>query len=334
VRSAERYVDLAEEVSGSIERPVAFDYIWGDTLAVMDKVSPDVRIINLETSVTTSDDYWPAKGINYRMHPKNIPCINAAQIDCCVLANNHVLDWGYSGLAETLRTLRAANIKTAGAGADLQAAVSPATVQVPGKGRVVVFSYGAPSSGVPRQWAAGVDKPGVNFLPDLSGQTVRHVHAHIQRAKQPGDVIVVSLHWGGNWGYAIPAEHRRFAHQLVDDAGADIIHGHSSHHPIGIEVYNHKPILYGCGDFLNDYEGIGGYEQYRDDLTFMYFVRVSTLTGRLRELEMVPMQIQRFRLVHPAQQDIQWLKGTMQRECRHLNTDVKLRENNTLALVW
>lgn len=58
-------------------------------------------------------------------------------------------------------------------------------------------------------------------------------------------------HWGGNWGYAVPAAHVRFAHGLIR-AGADIVHGHSSHHVRPFETFDGKLILYGCGDFLDD----------------------------------------------------------------------------------
>jgi poly-gamma-glutamate capsule biosynthesis protein CapA/YwtB (metallophosphatase superfamily) len=81
---------------------------------------------------------------------------------------------------------------------------------------------------------------------------------------KPGDLIVVSVHWGPNWGYDIPHQQRRFAHALIDKANVSIIHG--QHHLKAIEVYRDRLILYGCGDFLNDYEGIKGYEEFRDDL--------------------------------------------------------------------
>jgi Bacterial capsule synthesis protein PGA_cap len=107
IGDARYYVERAESVNGVIPRPVEFDYIWGDALAELDRAGVDLRIINLETSITSSEDYWRDKEIHYRMHPRNIDCITAARIDCCCLANNHVLDWGYDGLAETLRTLDA-----------------------------------------------------------------------------------------------------------------------------------------------------------------------------------------------------------------------------------
>ncbi len=112
IKSAVGYVELAETANGPIPKPVAFSYIWGEALEVLERRAPDVRIINLETAVTTSEA-WEKKGINYRMHPENISCLAAAKIDCAVLANNHVLDWGEPGLIETLETLKKANVKTA-----------------------------------------------------------------------------------------------------------------------------------------------------------------------------------------------------------------------------
>jgi len=116
MRSAGRYVEIAEKANGPIQRPVSFSYIWGDALEELERVASDVRIINLETSVTEGDDYWKGKYLHYRMHPANIHCIKAANIDFCSIANNHILDWGYSGLTETLETLRKANVKIAGMG--------------------------------------------------------------------------------------------------------------------------------------------------------------------------------------------------------------------------
>lgn len=116
MRSAQGYVDLAEAASGPVRRPVTFEYIWGDALGVLASERPDARIVNLETAITSADDAWPGKSIHYRMHPANAACLSAARIDCCVLANNHVLDWGYDGLASTLASLRDADVRTAGAG--------------------------------------------------------------------------------------------------------------------------------------------------------------------------------------------------------------------------
>ena len=80
----------------------------------------------------------------------------------------------------------------------------------------------------------------------------------LRKVKQAGDLLLVSIHRGGNWGYEVPKAHKSFAHRLIDEARVDVVHGHWSHHVRPIEVHRGKLILYGCGDFINDYEGIGG----------------------------------------------------------------------------
>lgn len=135
LNDARKYVELAEGANGSIPTPVSFSYIWGDALEEWKRVAPDIKLINLETSITLSNNYWRGKGINYRMNPENIDCLTVANIDCCSLANNHVLDWGYSGLVETIGTLKKAEIKIAGAGQNRQLAETPAIMEVEGKGR-------------------------------------------------------------------------------------------------------------------------------------------------------------------------------------------------------
>lgn len=331
VASALEYVEIAEAANGPIPRPADFSYIWGDALDVLAKLRSDVRIINLETSVTKSDDCLP-KGINYRMNPENIPCITAAGIDCCVLANNHVLDWRYAGLEETLRTLEGANLKSAGAGRDLAHAQSPATMDVPNKGRVLVYAFGSTTSGIPRGWAATKDTAGVNLLPDLSDSTVAGIAGRIGRAKRPHDVVVASIHWGGNWGYKVPRRQTEFAHALIDTAGVDVVYCHSSHHAKAIEIYKCRPILYGCGDFLNDYEGIKGYEEFRDDLGVMYVVAVTPRTGLLVDLHMVPFQIRNFRLCHASSNDAKWLQRTLDRKSRRFGTRVEMNDDGKLGV--
>lgn len=331
MESAKGYVDLAETVNGPIPRSVNPSYIWGAALDEMNRMRPDARIINLETSITHSEDYVP-KGINYRMSPENADCLQAAAIGCCVLGNNHVLDWGRHGLLDTLATLQHLHIETAGAGRNLSEASAPAVLDIADKGRVLVFSFACVTSGIPSDWAAS-DVPGVNLLPEVSEAAASRVADEIARKRRSGDVIVVSVHWGPNWGYNIPDSQRSFAHALIDRAGVSVIHGHSSHHAKAIEVYRDRLILYGCGDFLNDYEGITGYEEYRDDLALMYFADIEP-AGGLLALELVPLQIRNFQLVRPSPQDVRWMQQTLDRESQMLGASVELRPGGYLALSW
>ncbi|MEI7037159.1 CapA family protein [Fulvimonas yonginensis] len=333
MHDARGYVALAENAAGAVPRKVDPGYVWGDALAQWRARRPQARIVNLETSVTRHDHPWP-KGINYRMHPANIDVLAAAHIDCCVLANNHVLDWGREGLAQTLAVLRAAHVAVAGAGERLAMAQAPAVLPLAGAGRLLVFAAATADAGVPADWAAEATRAGVWRLPDLSAGTAAHIAAEVARHRRAGDRVVFSLHWGGNWGYEVAPAQRAFAHALIDEAGVDLLYGHSSHHPKAIEVHHGHLVLYGCGDFLNDYEGIGGHQAYRGELGLMYFPQLEATRGRLCELTLVPTRVRRFRIERAPPEDRRWLFAVMRRECARMGCDVEEKPDGSWALVW
>jgi poly-gamma-glutamate synthesis protein (capsule biosynthesis protein) len=346
IRDARTYVELAESANGPIPRPVDVTWPWGDALQALKDAAPDVRVVNLETSITRHGEFAPGKMVHYRMNPANIPCLAVARPDVCALANNHVLDFGRRGLVETLDALAGAGLPAAGAGRDVGEARRPAVVTldaaweastggrrgargaewrgspgntgntgnntVHGGRRVLVFSFGMPSSGIPPGWAAAEGRAGIDLVPEPSDAEAAEIAARVLQAKRPGDVVVASIHWGSNWGYDVSEEQVRFAHRLID-GGVDVVHGHSSHHPRPVEVYRDKLVLYGCGDFIDDYEGIAGYENYRSDLRLMYFVSVDPDTGKLAGLRMAPMQARQMRLRHASREDSEWLRGVLDR---------------------
>lgn len=336
LRSAAGYVRLAEEVNGPIPRPADFAYVWGDALAEMARREAGARIINLETSITAKGSPWPGKGINYRMHPLNAISLAAAGIDVGVLSNNHVMDWGMEGLLETLETLDRLGIQHAGAGRNLSEARAPATVDIASgdgkpKGRVLVFGLGSETSGIPLEWAAGPGKPGLYLLesrPDLLAELATNLEA----ARSDQDIAIASIHWGGNWGYEVPDWQIELAHRLVDEAGFDMVHGHSSHHVKALEVYRGRPILYGCGDFLNDYEGIGGFEEFRPDLGLMYFPEWEESGHAFSGMRMIPMQTRRFQTVRASHRDARWLEVLLNGEGLAFGTRVTLDPDDTLTL--
>jgi poly-gamma-glutamate synthesis protein (capsule biosynthesis protein) len=332
VRSALDYVELAERATGPLPRRVPPAYVWGDALDEWARVRPDARIINLETAVTTADAPWPRKGIHYRMHPANVGILTTARIDCGVLANNHVLDWGRAGLGETLDTLHAAGVRTAGAGRDARAAAQPAILPIGAHARVLVFAFATLDSGALRDWAATDTRAGLALLPKLSASAGAEIAARVRAVKQPGDVVVASIHWGGNWGYAVPAAQRAFAHALIESAQVDVVHGHSSHHFKGLEVHRDRLILYGCGDFINDYEGIGGYESYRAELGLMYFPTVDARDGTLRRLTLTPTCVRHFRVNRATPDDARWMAVTLDRESRAFGTRVERANTGELRL--
>ena len=266
------------------------------------------------------------------MSPENAECLAAARIDCCLLANNHVLDWGRAGLLETLTSLQKLTIKVAGAGRNDREAHAPAVLNL-ANARLLIFSFGTTSSGIAFEWAATSDTPGVNLLPELCEVSASEVADQVKAVRRLGDLTVVSIHWGSNWGYHVPDEQRSFARALIDKADVSIVHGHSSHHPRAIEIYRDRLILYGCGDFLNDYEGIRGYERYRDDLVLMYFADLDPTSRSLHALKLVPLQIKNFRLSIPSRRDIEWVQQTLDRECQQFGTRVFFDSELQLAVI-
>src|SRR6266480_4635445 len=333
VSDAREYVDLAEKANGPITRPVSFDYIWGDVPQELGRAEVDLRIVNLETAVTSKETPWPGKGIHYRMHPQNIGCLSVAGISGCALSNNHVLDWGYAGLFETLQTLDVIGIAYSGAGENAQEAAAPAILDVPAKGRVLLFSFGSTTSGIPREWRATAPRAGVNLLADLSKATAARIASQMRQFQRPGDLLVASIHWGSNWGHEIPREQIAFAHRLIDE-GVAIVHGHSSHHAKAIEVFKGHLILYGCGDFLTDYEGISGYEEFRGDLALMYLVDMDSQGGQLVSTRLIPMHMRRFRLERTSAPDAHWLCDLLNKLGAPFGTGTRLKKDNSMMLQW
>jgi poly-gamma-glutamate synthesis protein (capsule biosynthesis protein) len=308
MRAAGGYVRLAEAVNGPVPWPVPFEWPWGEALGLLDRRSPAVRVVNVETAITRSDAFAPRKNVCYRMSPANLPGLLAGRPDVCVLANNHVLDFGVEGLLETVGVLTDAGVAVVGAGADSEQARRPAVVEVPGGGRIVFLAGASPSAGVPLDWAATASRPGVNVIAESDLASADDLAERAAEMHRPGDVAVVSVHWGSNWGHHIPSEQIRFAHRLVDQ-GIDIVYGHSSHHPRAIEVYHDRLILYGCGDLINDYEGIVGGDEdvFRDHLHLLYFADVDPDTGRLTALRMDAVRSRKMRLERASDGDVEWL---------------------------
>ncbi|MFM8413514.1 MAG: CapA family protein [Planctomycetota bacterium] len=337
VRDARRYVELAAAAHGPIPAPVEAAYPWGEALAILEERAPQARIVNLETSITTSGDWCRGKDVHYRMHPANIDCLTVAGIHVAGLANNHTLDWGRAGLAETIATLERAGIRTAGAGRTAVEARKPAVVPlgVAGRqaGRLLVWAVGSTTSGIPDDWAATDRAAGIDLLDAADDATADALVARVAAEKRVGDLAVVSIHWGTNWGFDVPASFGRFARRLID-GGVDLVHGHSSHHVRPIEIHRDRLILHGCGDLIDDYEGIAGPPRYRGDLGILYFVTLETGTGRLESLEMVPLQMRRLRLCRVDEEDARWLCETLTRISRPVGCSVELKRAGVLSLRW
>jgi poly-gamma-glutamate synthesis protein (capsule biosynthesis protein) len=260
-------------------KKVAPDCVWGNTLPIL--VSADARIANLECVL--SDGGSPARKVfTFRSNAKNVAVLKAASIDAVTLANNHSLDYGSEALADTIGILEQEKIGYAGAGVSLEKAQTLATIKI---GVLTIGLLAVTDSSEPG-WAAEKNKPGVWFLPiNPSHEKAQALFERVRRARQEVNMLVVSLHWGTNWGYKPEAGHQAFAKALVD-AGADIVFGHSSHVCRGVEIYKSKPIIYSAGNFIDDY-AINEIE--RNDESFIF--AVDTTGEEVKKVSMYPVII-------------------------------------------
>lgn len=224
------------------------EHPWGDTLVPL--ASTHLRICNLECVLSDRGSPWltPPKPFHFRSDARNAEVLRRGGIHAVSLANNHVLDFGYEALDDLLEALDAAGIARAGAGRDEAEAASPAVISAGGsRVGLLAFTDNEPA------WAAASDRRGVCYAParpDASEAVA--LLGRVERLSRAVDAVIVSAHWGGNWGEEPPAEHVALARALVE-AGARIVFGHSPHIFRGIERMDRSVVLYSAGDFIDDY---------------------------------------------------------------------------------
>ncbi|WP_077490192.1 CapA family protein [Sinomonas mesophila] len=285
-------------------------YVWGDLLPIL--AQADVRFANLECVMADGGSPWPGKVFHFRSDSKNVACLEAAGITVVSLANNHTLDYGFDAFREMLPLLDAHGIRRAGAGLDAAEAQRPATVTAGGTTLgVLAFTDNEPG------WAAGAVTPGIFHAPtDLADPRTRALVEGVQRVRGEVGFLVLSAHWGPNWGTAVPPDHAALAHALVD-AGADAVFGHSAHIFRGVEVYRGKPVVYSAGDFVDDY-AVDDIE--RNDQSFLFLLEVDD--GAPTWLRLFPTVIADLQ-VRRAGAEAQWIARRMQRRSAQLGTEAR-----------
>ena len=257
------------------------DWPWGDLREAL--AGADLTILNLECAIAAGGSPWSLtpKVFHFRAGPWAVEALRRAGVDAVCLANNHVLDYGYSALAETLDRLDAAGIAHAGAGSDRDAAERPAVLAARGV-RVALVS----ATDNEPVWAAGARQAGTNYVEIATDPTTfGRVAATIARARAAADLVVFANHWGPNMRERPPAEFREFARAVLD-AGADIYFGHSAHVFQGVEVYRGKPLIYDAGDFVDDYAVD---PVLRNDRGLLFLLTADA--AGVRRLEMLPTRI-------------------------------------------
>jgi len=251
-------------------------YPFGNVLEALHQA--DLRVVNLECVI--SDRGRPFSRWEKVFHFRALEALQRARINCVVLANNHVLDYEEEAFLQMLELLEQAQIAYVGAGRNLEQARRPAILPAAEvKVGVVAFTDNEPG------WKAGQNTPGTNYLPVVP-ESVAVLREQIEAARRLGaELVMVSAHWGPNMRLRPPPLFRAFA-RAVMEAGADVFHGHSAHVFQGIEVYRGKPILYDCGEFVDDYAVD---PVLRNDWGLLY--RLHIQNHRIGEVELLPLQI-------------------------------------------
>lgn len=251
--------------------------IYGKDLLEKYLEGSDLLVGNLETTITNTNDKYP-KTFNYRIKEENMEYVKLNDNQFMCIANNHILDYREQGMYDTINNLGKMGIKYSGAGKNIQDAMKYATFNIKDKkigilGCADHYDY----------WAAGVDRAGIFFV---NYNDYSELEKYVKSIKQNVDLLILSIHWGPNYQKGIETIYRKFARVMLK-AGVDIIHGHSSHHVKCIRYNGKKMIMYGLGDFIDDYAVD---PEYRNDLGMV----VKVIVGQNNKLNVsiIPTQIE------------------------------------------
>jgi len=231
----------------------------------------DIVVGNLEAPITNAGNEFTGKRFRFRAPLAVAPALRQAGFSVLTLANNHILDFGAAGLADTLGSLKGSSIRFCGAGSSLEQARAPAIIETQGK-RIAFLAY---SLTYPAEFFAGPKRAGT-----APGYTPL-VTADVRAARKIADYVVVSFHWGRELAGRPQPYQTRIAHQAID-AGADLILGHHPHVLQGIERYRDGVIFYSLGNFAF---GSGSRASDRS------IVARITLDGGIRQVEVFPLNV-------------------------------------------
>lgn len=204
----------------------------------------DVMWINNEFCYSNQGSPIPGKAYTFCAAPENVSILKELGVDIVGLANNHVYDFGPEAFADTLATLRGAEIAYVGAGADIKEASAPVYVDVDGyKIAYVAATRAEKNIKTPE---ATETSGGVFRCYDNTDYIEK-----IKEAKANADYVIALPHWGAEHSTILEAAQTDGAKEYID-AGADAVIGAHTHCLQGMDFYNGKPIIYSLGNFWFD----------------------------------------------------------------------------------
>jgi poly-gamma-glutamate synthesis protein (capsule biosynthesis protein) len=261
------------------------NYQWLDSNIKDWLEDSDLIIGNLETTITNSKNEFPKRVFHFQLNPEYFPSVlHNLNISHVSLANNHILDFQQQGLIDTLDILKENNVSYAGAGKNLQEAMSPVILN---RNNIKIMLLSASTH--PEEYKA-TDKPGA-WIIDLTDFSIMD---YIKQLKHNFDgIFIFSIHWGLNYSTGPSDEMRIFGRELIK-SGIDIIHGHSAHHLLEVEeIFTPRKglIFYSLGDFIDDY-AIDNH--YRNDLSAA--VKIEIINNKYI-INALPIQIKHMKTI-------------------------------------
>lgn len=226
--------DLFVADDGSLATALA-THPWAELRGLIG--SHDLALVNLECPVTTRGAEIVKSGPSLAGDATLPALIRAGGFTAVTLANNHIMDRGAEGLADTLAACSSAGLLTVGAGHDLAAAREPLVVDAAGV-RVAVVNVAEREFSIAGPACAGAAPLDPWSTPQA-----------IAAARAQADAVVAIVH-GGNEYFALPRPGLRAACRALVHAGACAVVCHHAHVPLPVEVYEGAPIAYGTGNFL------------------------------------------------------------------------------------
>jgi poly-gamma-glutamate capsule biosynthesis protein CapA/YwtB (metallophosphatase superfamily) len=203
--------------------------------------SADFTALNLETAVT-GRGVPQLKNFHFRTTPLAFTALRDAGVDLVTMANNHVLDYGPAGLADTLAAAKAARFPYVGIGINAAASWAPYVTTI--KGMKIAIVGISQVAELASSWVATSTRPGEANAIDLS-QTLAAVRA----ARRLASTVIVFMHWGTE-GDACPDPAQLALAPELAAAGASIIIGAHAHMLQGSGWLGHTFVAYGMGNFL------------------------------------------------------------------------------------
>jgi poly-gamma-glutamate capsule biosynthesis protein CapA/YwtB (metallophosphatase superfamily) len=263
-----------------------YDYPWEKVREII--AGADISFGNLETAITPGRKVATNEMV-FRADPENAQILADVGFDVLSLANNHSMNFGATGMEDTIKYLEEAGVQTSGAGKE-ELAYAPVYIDK-NNIRFAFLSFQSPAF-VPQSYKASADRLGVAFIDE------KKMIASVTEAKQSADIVIVSMHAGVEYT-ALPNTRQVEFSRAAIDAGADMVIGHHPHVTQTMEKYKGKYIFYSLGNFVFD-------QMWSRETRRGLMIKVDFNREGVQKIELVPVLINDYsqpQIIEGSEQD-------------------------------